>query len=53
MRHEIITYPGVAHGFLSDRRATHNPAAAHDTWQRVQDLLTAELSIRPAEAGSP
>ncbi len=53
VRHEIIEYPAVAHGFLSDRRATYNPIAAHDAWQRVQDLLTAELSIRPAEAGSP
>ncbi len=53
VRHEIITYPGVGHGFLNDRRATYNPAAAHDAWQRVQDLLTDELSIRPAEADSP
>jgi carboxymethylenebutenolidase len=53
VRHEIITYPGVAHGFLSDRRATYNRTAAHDTWQRVQDLLTAELLIRPDEANSP
>jgi carboxymethylenebutenolidase len=53
VRHEIITYPGVAHGFLSDRRATYDPAAAHDTWQRVHDLLTTGLPIRPAEADSP
>ncbi len=53
VRHEIITYPGVAHGFLSDRRATYDPAAAHDTWQRMQELLTAELSIRPERASSP
>jgi len=50
VRHEIITYPGVAHGFLSDRRAAYNPAAAHDAWQRVQDLLTAELPIHPDQA---
>ena len=43
VRHEIIEYPGVAHGFLSNRRATYNTEAAHDAWQRVQDLLTAEL----------
>jgi len=53
VRHEIISYPGVAHGFLSDRRATYNPTAAHDAWRRVQDLLTAELPIRPDEADSP
>ncbi len=53
VRHEIITYPGVAHGFLSNRRATYDPTAAHDAWQRVQDLLTAELLIRSDEASSP
>jgi len=52
VRHEIITYPGVAHGFLSNRRATYNPTAAHDTWLRVRALLTAELSIRSDEAAS-
>ncbi len=46
VRHEIITYPGVAHGFLSDRRATYNRTAAHDMWRRVQDLLTTELLVR-------
>ncbi len=53
VRHEIIEYPGVAHGFLSDRRATYDSAAANDAWLRVQDLLTAELSIRSDEASSP
>jgi carboxymethylenebutenolidase len=53
VRHEIITYPSVAHGFLSDRRATYDPAATHDTWQRMQELLTAELSIRPEGTSSP
>jgi len=52
VRHEIITYPGVAHGFLSGRRATHNPAAAHDTWRRVQDLLNAELLVHTDGASS-
>jgi len=53
VRHEIIEYPGVAHGFLNDRRASYNPAAATDAWRRVQDLLTAELSVRPDEADYP
>lgn len=53
VRHKIVEYPGGAHGFLSDRRATYNPTAAHDAWQRLQDLLTTELSIRPGEADSP
>ncbi len=47
VRHEIIEYPGVAHGFLSDRRAPYRPVAAHDAWRRVQDLLITELPIRP------
>lgn len=47
VRHEIIEYPGVAHGFLSDRRAAYNAGAAHDSWQRIQELLNAELSIGP------
>jgi len=49
VRHEIIEYPGMAHGFLSDRRATYTEAA-HGAWQRVQDLLTAELPLCPDEA---
>ncbi len=53
VRHEVVTYPGVAHGFLSDRRTTYDPTAARDAWRRIQDLLTAELSIRPGEADSP
>ena len=53
VRHEIITYPGVGHGFLSDRRATYDPTAAHDTWQRLQQLLTAELTIRSESTPSP
>ncbi|MGH3804487.1 MAG: dienelactone hydrolase family protein, partial [Pseudonocardiaceae bacterium] len=44
VRHEIVEYPGVAHGFLSERRDTHNPEAAHDAWQRIEKLLAAELS---------
>lgn len=45
VRHEITTYPGVAHGFLSDRRTTYNPTAAHDAWERIHRLLTAELPL--------
>jgi len=52
VRHEIIAYPGLAHGFLSDRRASYDPTATHDAWPRMQDLLTAELSIHP-EPNSP
>lgn len=55
VRHEIIEYPGAAHGFLSDRRDTYDPEAADDAWLRVQQLLTAELSISPdgSRPGTP
>ena len=40
VRHELVEYPGVGHGFLSDRRAAHDPAAAEDAWERIGELLT-------------
>ncbi|HEY3683955.1 MAG TPA: dienelactone hydrolase family protein [Streptosporangiaceae bacterium] len=43
IRHEFVTYPGVAHGFLCDRRDTYDKAAAEDAWRRVLGLFTAEL----------
>lgn len=43
VRHEIVTYPGARHGFLSDRRDSHDPAAAADAWRRIDQLLTSEL----------
>jgi carboxymethylenebutenolidase len=44
VRHELVEYPGAAHGFLSDRRDTYDPAAAKDAWQRIGRLLAAELT---------
>lgn len=43
IRHEVIEYPGVTHGFLCDRRETFDPAAAQDAWRRIRELLAAEL----------
>lgn len=44
VRHELVQYPGAAHGFLSDRRDTHHPEAAADVWERIGRLLSAELT---------
>lgn len=30
IEHELIEYPEAGHGFLSDRRASFHPQAAHD-----------------------
>ncbi len=43
IRHDVIHYPATGHGFLSDRRDTFQPAAAEDAWQRIGQLLAAEL----------
>ena len=40
-RHELVEYPGVGHGFLSERRASHDPDAAEDAWERIGRLLAA------------
>ena len=34
VRHEVVVYPGVGHGFLAT-----DPAAAADAWHRVHTLL--------------
>ena len=49
VRHEFVTYPGVSHGFLCDRRDTYDAAAAEDAWRRVLALFTTELT--PTTAG--
>jgi carboxymethylenebutenolidase len=41
--HEIVSYPGVQHGFMCDRRGTYDPAATADAWSRIDALLDAEL----------
>ncbi len=41
--HEMVSYPGAAHGFLCDRRDTFDPAAAADAWRRIETLLVDEL----------
>ncbi|MBD2580265.1 dienelactone hydrolase family protein [Oscillatoria sp. FACHB-1406] len=37
--HQIFRYEGADHGFFCDRRASYNPEAATDAWQKVLQLF--------------
>lgn len=37
--HQVFRYPGADHGFFCDQRASYNPAAAADAWNKVQELF--------------
>jgi len=40
VQHELISYPGAAHGFANeDRRETYDERATADAWQRVLHVL--------------
>jgi carboxymethylenebutenolidase len=43
VRHEVVEYTGVGHGFLNDRRDTFDAAAAEDAWARIRALFADEL----------
>lgn len=43
VRHEVVVYPGVGHGFFCDERADYNPSAAADAWGRVKAMFQADL----------
>lgn len=43
VRHEVVVYPGVGHGFFCDERADYSESAASDAWARVQSLFASEL----------
>jgi Dienelactone hydrolase family len=43
VRHDVVEYPGVGHGFLNDRRDTFDAAAAEDAWARIRALFADEL----------
>ncbi len=43
VRHEVVVYPGVGHGFFCDERADYNEKAAADAWRRVVALFKEEL----------
>ncbi len=36
---EIYVYPGAAHGFYCDERASYNKASADLAWSRTQEFL--------------
>jgi carboxymethylenebutenolidase len=40
---EIYVYPGAAHGFYCDERASYNKDAAALAWQRTQEFLTKHM----------
>jgi carboxymethylenebutenolidase len=37
--HHIFRYPNADHGFFCDQRASYNPEAAADAWERVKELF--------------
>jgi carboxymethylenebutenolidase len=43
VRHEVVEYAGIGHGFLNDRRETFDAAAAEDAWARIRALFADEL----------
>ena len=43
IRHEVVVYPGVGHGFFCDERADYSETAASDAWGRVKTLFHQEL----------
>jgi carboxymethylenebutenolidase len=40
---ETYVYPGAAHGFYCDERASYNKAAADLAWGRTQEFLTKHM----------
>jgi carboxymethylenebutenolidase len=44
VKHEIVVYPKVGHGFFCDQRADYDKSSAADAWKRVKDLFRAELA---------
>jgi carboxymethylenebutenolidase len=43
VRHEVVVYPGVGHGFFCDERPDFDAASADDAWRRVTSLFKSEL----------
>ena len=44
VRHELVVYDGVKHGFLFDGRPAFDAAAAGDAWRRMLALLAEALA---------
>lgn len=47
VRHEMVVYPGVQHGFFCDERETFDKMASSDAWMRTQALFLSELGTPP------
>jgi carboxymethylenebutenolidase len=43
VRHEVVVYPGVGHGFFCDARGDYDARSAKDAFERVKKLFKAEL----------
>ena len=43
VKHEVVVYPGVGHGFFCDVRDDYDQSAADDAWTRVKTLFAEEL----------
>jgi len=41
--HRIFRYDGAEHGFFCDQRASYQPAAAQDSWEKVKELFQTTL----------
>lgn len=41
--HQIFRYEDADHGFFCDQRASYNPQAAKDAWEKVKTLFQQEL----------
>jgi carboxymethylenebutenolidase len=44
VRHEVVVYPGVGHGFFCDVRGDYDAKSAADAWERVKKLFREELA---------
>ncbi len=44
VRHEIVVYPEVQHGFFCDERESFNQQARDDAWERTQHFLSELLN---------
>ncbi|QLE57928.1 dienelactone hydrolase family protein [Nostoc sp. TCL26-01] len=44
--HAIFRYPGAGHGFFCNHRASYNPEAATDAWQKVLELFQKTLQLQ-------
>ncbi|MEA5569554.1 dienelactone hydrolase family protein [Calothrix sp. UHCC 0171] len=41
--HRVFRYDGAEHGFFCDHRASYNPVAASDAWEKAQQLFVEQL----------